>query len=251
MLSLRFELVSHCPILRGLKRTSLITRDAFLRSPHLLNSVRYAPRIHLDCRSSLPARVDPRGLCAGAHLSPPGHPHTRQRQHRRHQCAPFGRQGPGRRHLSARRSEGRRRPCCWAPPLPARCFPWSRSATWKRSPHCLRCSATCFPCGSDFAAAKAWPRGSAYFWSPPRWQRWRLLRCSPSCLQFRATSPWHPSWARQAFPCLRGSWCAASGPHSSSRCRAIVALLIIVKHHPNIRRLLAGNEHRFGAAKTA
>ena len=33
--------------------------------------------------------------------------------------------------------------------------------------------------------------------------------------------------------------------------QAIVALLIIVKHHPNIRRLLAGNEHRFGAAKAA
>jgi len=33
--------------------------------------------------------------------------------------------------------------------------------------------------------------------------------------------------------------------------QAIVALLIIMKHHPNIRRLLAGNEHRFGAAKTA
>ncbi len=33
--------------------------------------------------------------------------------------------------------------------------------------------------------------------------------------------------------------------------QAAVALLIIVKHHPNIRRLLAGNEHRFGAAKTA
>ena len=33
--------------------------------------------------------------------------------------------------------------------------------------------------------------------------------------------------------------------------QAIVAGLIIVKHHPNIRRLLAGNEHRFGAAKTA
>lgn len=33
--------------------------------------------------------------------------------------------------------------------------------------------------------------------------------------------------------------------------QALVALLIIVKHHPNIRRLLAGNEHRFGAAKTA
>jgi glycerol-3-phosphate acyltransferase PlsY len=33
--------------------------------------------------------------------------------------------------------------------------------------------------------------------------------------------------------------------------QAIVAGLIIVKHHPNIRRLLAGNEHRFGATKTA
>jgi glycerol-3-phosphate acyltransferase PlsY len=33
--------------------------------------------------------------------------------------------------------------------------------------------------------------------------------------------------------------------------QAAVALLIIVKHHPNIRRLLAGNEHRFGATKTA
>ena len=33
--------------------------------------------------------------------------------------------------------------------------------------------------------------------------------------------------------------------------QALVALLIVVKHHPNIRRLLAGNEHRFGAAKTA
>jgi glycerol-3-phosphate acyltransferase PlsY len=33
--------------------------------------------------------------------------------------------------------------------------------------------------------------------------------------------------------------------------QAAVALLIIVKHHPNIRRLLAGNENRFGATKTA
>ena len=33
--------------------------------------------------------------------------------------------------------------------------------------------------------------------------------------------------------------------------QALVALLIIVKHHPNIRRLLAGNEHRFGAPRAA
>jgi acyl phosphate:glycerol-3-phosphate acyltransferase len=30
-----------------------------------------------------------------------------------------------------------------------------------------------------------------------------------------------------------------------------VALLIVVKHHPNIRRLLTGTEHRFGAPKTS
>ena len=33
--------------------------------------------------------------------------------------------------------------------------------------------------------------------------------------------------------------------------QCIVALLIIVKHHPNIRRLLSGTEHRFGTPKTA
>jgi glycerol-3-phosphate acyltransferase PlsY len=33
--------------------------------------------------------------------------------------------------------------------------------------------------------------------------------------------------------------------------QAIVALLIIVKHHPNVRRLLDGTEHRFGVTKTA
>jgi glycerol-3-phosphate acyltransferase PlsY len=32
---------------------------------------------------------------------------------------------------------------------------------------------------------------------------------------------------------------------------SVVALLIIAKHHQNIRRLLAGNESRFGAKKTA
>jgi acyl phosphate:glycerol-3-phosphate acyltransferase len=30
-----------------------------------------------------------------------------------------------------------------------------------------------------------------------------------------------------------------------------VSLLIIVKHHANIGRLLSGTEHRFGAPKTA
>ena len=33
--------------------------------------------------------------------------------------------------------------------------------------------------------------------------------------------------------------------------QAAVALLIIIKHYPNIRRLMTGNEHRFGATRTA
>ncbi|HET6936140.1 MAG TPA: glycerol-3-phosphate 1-O-acyltransferase PlsY [Candidatus Angelobacter sp.] len=31
----------------------------------------------------------------------------------------------------------------------------------------------------------------------------------------------------------------------------VVVALIVMKHHQNIRRLLAGNEHRFGSSKTA
>ena len=45
-----------------------------------------------------------------------------------------------------------------------------------------------------------------------------------------------------------------NGPHPTPFFVAVecaVALLIIVKHHQNIRRLLAGTESRFGAKKTA
>ncbi|HEY1896819.1 MAG TPA: glycerol-3-phosphate 1-O-acyltransferase PlsY [Terracidiphilus sp.] len=54
-----------------------------------------------------------------------------------------------------------------------------------------------------------------------------------------------------SFPIF--AWFMVSGerPVFFIAVQAMVALLIIVKHHPNIRRLLAGNEHRFGAAKTA
>jgi glycerol-3-phosphate acyltransferase PlsY len=49
------------------------------------------------------------------------------------------------------------------------------------------------------------------------------------------------------------AWFTVSGerPAFFIAVQIIVALLIILKHHPNIRRLLAGTEHRFGAPKAA
>lgn len=54
-----------------------------------------------------------------------------------------------------------------------------------------------------------------------------------------------------SFPIL--AWFTVTGPRPAFfiAVQAIVSLLIIVKHHPNIRRLLAGNEHRFGTPKAA
>jgi glycerol-3-phosphate acyltransferase PlsY len=54
-----------------------------------------------------------------------------------------------------------------------------------------------------------------------------------------------------SFPIF--AWFTVSGPRPAFfiAVQCIVALLIIVKHHPNIRRLLAGTEHRFGTPKTA
>jgi len=57
--------------------------------------------------------------------------------------------------------------------------------------------------------------------------------------------------AAAAFPIF--AWFTVSGPKPPFyiTVQVIVALLIIVKHHPNIRRLLSGTEHRFGTPKTA
>jgi glycerol-3-phosphate acyltransferase PlsY len=54
-----------------------------------------------------------------------------------------------------------------------------------------------------------------------------------------------------SFPVF--AWLTVRGPRPAFfiAVQIAVALLIIVKHHPNIRRLLTGTEHRFGAAKTA
>lgn len=49
------------------------------------------------------------------------------------------------------------------------------------------------------------------------------------------------------------AWLMVQGPKPAFfiAVQIAVALLIILKHHSNIRRLLAGTEHRFGAPKTA
>jgi glycerol-3-phosphate acyltransferase PlsY len=49
------------------------------------------------------------------------------------------------------------------------------------------------------------------------------------------------------------AWFFPPGPHPPFffAVECMVALLIVVKHHQNIRRLLAGTESRFGAQKTA
>lgn len=54
-----------------------------------------------------------------------------------------------------------------------------------------------------------------------------------------------------SFPIF--AWYTVSGPRPAFfiAVQIGVSLLVIFKHHPNIRRLLAGTEHRFGAPKTA
>jgi glycerol-3-phosphate acyltransferase PlsY len=54
-----------------------------------------------------------------------------------------------------------------------------------------------------------------------------------------------------SFPVF--AWYTVRGPRPAFfiAVQIAVALLIIIKHHPNIRRLLAGTENRMGAAKTA
>lgn len=54
-----------------------------------------------------------------------------------------------------------------------------------------------------------------------------------------------------SFPVF--AWFMGSGPKPAFfiAVQFAVALLVIAKHHPNIRRLLTGTEHRFGAPRTA
>jgi acyl phosphate:glycerol-3-phosphate acyltransferase len=57
--------------------------------------------------------------------------------------------------------------------------------------------------------------------------------------------------AAASFPVLAWFLSTGSRPLVFFAVQCAVALLIIVKHHENIRRLIAGTESRFGAKKTA
>jgi glycerol-3-phosphate acyltransferase PlsY len=57
--------------------------------------------------------------------------------------------------------------------------------------------------------------------------------------------------AAAAFPVFAYFLVHGSRPAFFLAVQAAVALLIIIKHHQNIGRLLAGTESRFGARKTA
>ena len=115
------------------------------------------------------------------------------------------------------------------------------------------------------AACRPWPRLPGLATLPRRQgRRHRLRRLSGRHAPGRAgrhlrllswssrsaaMSRWPPSSARPAFRSLPISWSTATARRSSSPCEIAVALLIIVKHHQNIRRLLAGTESRFGAKR--
>ena len=64
-------------------------------------------------------------------------------------------------------------------------------------------------------------------------------------------SRWPPSLARPAFPVFAWFLVTGDSPAFFFAVAIAVALLIILKHHQNIRRLLAGTESRFGANKPA
>ena len=199
------------------------------------------------------ARVHPNGIPALSYLPPSGHPLHGQRQHRRHQRASCRRQGPRRRHLHPRRAQGLRgrlarrllSPLTGCPPFP--CAPPRHSRP--SAPF----SAICSPSGSNSAAAKVSPRASASF----------LIRLAPRLL-LPAIAASLPSFCHQplcldrfhrrsrfSFPVFAWFLVTGARPPSFFVAASLVSLLIIVKHHPNIRRLIAGTESRFGAHKPA
>ena len=158
-------------------------------------------------------------------------------QHRRDQRAPHRQQGRRRRDADPRRRQGRRRRAASPAPSPARARRWS--------PASPPSSATSSRSGSASAAARASRPSSA--------------SCSPS--PGRPASPPALTWLATAFAFRFSSLAALVAAASTplwlwvfGRADAVwlgvaLAVLVFVRHHANIRRLLAGTEPRIGKGK--
>ena len=101
------------------------------------------------------------------------------------------------------------------------------------------------------AEARVWPPALASSWSPRPWQ---LSPPSPSFGVILALTRYvslASILGAASFPVF--AWLLVEGdrPPFFFAVQFAVALLIILKHHQNIRRLLAGTESRFGAKKPA
>ncbi len=188
----------------------------------------------------LPARLDPLRLSADARRRPRRRAQRRLRQHRRHQRAAHRPQGARRADAAARRAEGhgggahraldRRRTA--ASPSSLRCWPASPPS-----------SATCFRCGSGFAAARASPPTSACCsastGAPPSASArvWLLV----------AALTRYSSLSALVAAVITPVGLFALGDHATGLLAALLSAILIYKHRANIRRLAAGEEPRIGA----
>ena len=59
-----------------------------------------------------------------------------------------------------------------------------------------------------------------------------------------ATYRWAAFWGRPLSPSRAGGWCLRCATPSLCLWSAIASLLIIIRHHANIQRLVAGTENR-------
>lgn len=108
-----------------------------------------------------------------------------------------------------------------------------------------------FPVWLSFRGGKGVATGFGVFLVAAPWAALAAIAVFALILAFSRYVSLSSILGAASFPIF--AWLLVTGlrPPFFLAVQAIVALLIIVKHHQNIRRLLAGTESRFGARKTA
>ena len=125
-----------------------------------------------------------------------------------------------------------------APHSDAKCSRCAASRPWRR---CARCLATCSRCGSDLRAARAWLRVSAFFWWPHRSAALAAITVFSILLALTRFVSLASILGAASFPVFACFLVQGEKPAFLIAVQAIVAFLIIAKHHQNIRRLLVGD----------